>query len=327
MNGHTNGYGNGHLRIEQHPKHRPDLVRPPFEHHDLSYASQSGYSYARSTASSNDSGPDYSPPTGTLSEPSKPYSPFYGTVSSPRDYSRGAHTPPYYPPHGHHPLSGPPPLSLPPPTSHAEGGRALPPASSLLRQSPPPRHESPQLPPLYNVEPTRHHSSHSRPRTPTLPAQRESPDADQFDRLRQQLRGRVMELELVNDLMKSRVSELEAAEQRARAQIENFRQEIAQYQSRENDLYRKIDRLKDELVDTYKINSHSRSPSNASRRNSDEMEESAAKRRKVLLSEIVDEKGQVNSVQQSPTPTLSPPTLTATPPPPTAEADEGCNHS
>jgi len=123
-----------------------------------------------------------------------------------------------------------------------------------------------------------------------------------------------MELELINDLMKSRVSELELAEQRARMLTENLRQEIAQYQSRENDLYRKIDRLKDELVDTYKINSHSRSPSNASRHDIGDMEESAAKRRKVLLSEIVDEKGQLSSVQHTPTASASPPTLTASPP-------------
>jgi len=123
-----------------------------------------------------------------------------------------------------------------------------------------------------------------------------------------------MELELVNDLMKTRVSELESAEQRARLQIENLRQEIAQYQSRENDLYRKIDRLKDELVDTYKINSHSRSPSNASRQDIGDMEESAAKRRKVLLSEIVDEKGKLSSVQHTPAASASPPTLTASPP-------------
>src|SRR5438045_844158 len=131
MNGHTNGYTNGHLRIEQHPKHRPDMGRPHYDHHESSYSSQ-GYSYARSTASSTESGPEYSPPTGSMSEPVKPYSPFYGSVSSPRDYPRGGHTPPYYPVHPHHSVPGPPPLALPP-TSHGDASRALPPPASLLR--------------------------------------------------------------------------------------------------------------------------------------------------------------------------------------------------
>src|SRR5271163_3618786 len=104
MNGQSNGYANGHLRIEQHPKHR-EMGRPPYEHHDSSYSSQ-GYSYARSTASSTESGAEYSPPTGSLSEPVKPYSPYYGAGNSPRDFARGAHTPPYYPAHPHHSLAG-----------------------------------------------------------------------------------------------------------------------------------------------------------------------------------------------------------------------------
>jgi hypothetical protein len=293
MNGQTNGYSNGHLRIE-HSKHRPDLGRQSYDHHDSSYSSQ-GYSYARSTASSTESGPEYSPPTGTLSEPVKPYSPFYGSISSPRDYARGAHTPPYYP--THHSVPGPPPLSLPPPTSHLDGSRALPPPSSLLRQSPPPRHDSPQLPPIYNMDPSRHLAPH-HPHSPLVPAKRDIPStdhsfADQLESLRQsneQLRGRVNELELVNDLMKSRVSELESSEQKARSTIELLKNDIVQYQSRENELYRKIDKLQDELVDTYKVH-HSRSPSNSSR-GGESMEESASKRRKVLVSDLVDEKSK-----------------------------------
>src|SRR5271169_1806926 len=140
LNGHMNGYSNGHTRIEQHPR-RPDLSRSPYDHHEISYSTQ--YSDARSTASSAESGPDYSPPAGAMSKPPKPYSPYYGSVGSPRDYSRGAHTPPYYQGHPHHPLAGPPPISLPPPTSHSDALRALPPPASLLRASPPPRHGSP----------------------------------------------------------------------------------------------------------------------------------------------------------------------------------------
>jgi predicted nucleic acid-binding Zn-ribbon protein len=99
-----------------------------------------------------------------------------------------------------------------------------------------------------------------------------------------------MELELVNDLMKSRVAELESSEQKSRATIESLRSDLSQYQARENELYRKIDKLKDELVDTYK-SYHSRSPSNSSR-GSGEHEESPSKRRKVLVSDLVDEKTQ-----------------------------------
>ena len=306
MNGHTNGYSNGHLRIEQHPKHHPDMGRPHYDHHDSSYSSQ-GYTYARSTASSTESGPEYSPPTGALSEPVKPYSPFYGSVSSPRDYARGARTPPYYPAHTHHSLSGPAPLALPP-TSHADGSRALPPPASLLRPSPPPRHDSPQLPPIYNMEPSRHLAPH-HPHSPLVPSKREPPTehsfTEQIDSLRyanEHLRGRVMELELVNDLMKSRVAELESSEHKARSTIDSLRLELSQYQSRENELYRKIDKLKDELVDTYKVH-HSRSPSNSSR-GGESHDESASKRRKVLVSELVDEKSQLTepTIQAPPSP-------------------------
>jgi cell division protein FtsB len=303
LNGQTNGYTNGHhLRIEQHPKHRADLGRPHYDHHD-SYSSQ-GYSYARSTASSTESGPEYSPPTGSLSEPIKPYSPFYGSVSSPRDYSRGAHTPPYYPVHPHHSMPGPPSLALPP-TSHVDP-RSLPPPASLLRPSPPPRHDSPQLPPIYNMDPSRHHVAPHHPHNPLVPSKRDSPGdhhafAEQLESLRQsneQLRGRVMELELVNDLMKSRVSELESSEHKARSTIESLKSELSQYQTRENELHRKIDKLKDELVDTYKVH-HSRSPSNSSR-SGEIPEESASKRRKVLVSDLVDEKSQLTELPTSP---------------------------
>ena len=99
-----------------------------------------------------------------------------------------------------------------------------------------------------------------------------------------------MELELVNDLMKSRVAELESSEQKARATIDSLKCDLAEYQSRENELYRKIDKLKDELVDTYKVR-HSRSPSNSSR-GGETTDDGAAKRRKVLVSDLVDEKSQ-----------------------------------
>jgi hypothetical protein len=101
-----------------------------------------------------------------------------------------------------------------------------------------------------------------------------------------------MELELVNDLMKSRVSELESSEQKARSTIDGFRSDISEYQARENDLYRKIDKLQDELVGAYKTR-HSRSPSSSSRGD----EESAAKRRKVSLSELMEEKKQQTAQQ------------------------------
>lgn len=289
MNG--NGYSNGHLRIEQHPKSRSDISRSPYDHHENSYSSQN-YSYARSTASSTESGPEYSPPTGSISEPAKPYSPYYSSISSPRDYPRGGHSPPYYPSHQHH--GGPPPLSLPP-TSHADGSRPLPPPASLLRQSPPPRHESPQLPPIYAME-QRHLAPH-HPHSPLGPPKRDLPAdsfAEQLEALKvsnEQLRGRVMELELVNDLMKSRVAELESSEYKARVTIDGLRADISEYQARENDLYRKIDKLQDELVDAYKTR-HSRSPSNDSR---DHEGESSSKRRKVLVSELVDEKQQQSS--------------------------------
>jgi septal ring factor EnvC (AmiA/AmiB activator) len=103
-----------------------------------------------------------------------------------------------------------------------------------------------------------------------------------------------MELELVNDLMKSRVSELESSEQKARSTIENLKSDISGYQVRENELYRKIDKLQDELVGAYKTR-HSRSPSSSSRGD----EESAAKRRKVSLSELVEEKNQQNAQQSA----------------------------
>lgn len=103
-----------------------------------------------------------------------------------------------------------------------------------------------------------------------------------------------MELELVDDLMKSRVSELESAELKARTTIETLRQEVLDHQARENDLLRKIDRLQDNLVDAYKVR-HSRSPSNSSR--NEDTEESAAKRRKVLVSDLVDEKVKTEESQ------------------------------
>src|SRR5579859_6000499 len=299
MNGHSNGYSNGHMRIEQHPKSRMDMSRPPYDHHESSYSSQ-GYSYARSNASSTESGAEYSPPTTSVSEPPKPYSPYYGAISSPRDYPRAPHSPPYYPVHPHHSLGGRPPLSLPP-TSHSDGSRSLPPPASLFPPSPPPRHESPQLPPIYTMEAQRHLAPH-HPHSPLVPAKRDPPSpgqsvAEQIEALKQSnehLRGRVMELELVNDLMKSRVSELESSEQKARSTIENLKSDISGYQVRENELYRKIDKLQDELVGAYKTR-HSRSPSSSSR----EDEASAAKRRKVSLSELVEEKNQRNAQQSA----------------------------
>ena len=301
-----NGYSNGHARIEQHPR-RPDLSRSPYDHHEASYSTQ--YSYARSTASSSDSPPDYSPPTGSMSEPAKPYSPYYGSMNSPRDYPRGGHTPPYYQGHPHHSLAGAPALTLPP-TSHGDPSRPLPPPASLLRVSPPPRHGSPQLPPIFTMDPSRHLAPHQHPQSSLVAAKRDSLAMDpsfgeQLESLRQsneQLRGRVMELELVNDLMKSRVAELESSEHKSRSTIESFKSEVAQYQSRENELYRKIDKLKDELVHTYKV--HSRSPSNSSPPG-DYEEQSSAKRRKVLLSDLVDEKSQSLSENQAIT-TISP---------------------
>ena len=110
-----------------------------------------------------------------------------------------------------------------------------------------------------------------------------------------------MELELVNDLMKSRVAELESSEQKARSTIDSLKSELAEYQSRENELYRKIDKLKDELVDTYKIH-HSRSPSSSSR-GGENHEESPSKRRKVLVSDLVDEKSQKPAEESTSTPT------------------------
>jgi hypothetical protein len=274
-NGH-NGYSNGHLRIEQHPKSRNDLSRPPYEHYESSYSSQ-GYSYARSTASSTESGPEYSPPTA---EPVKPYSPFYGSVSSPAAYPRGVHSPPYYPPHSHHP----PPLSLPPPTSHAE--RALPPPTSLLRQSPPPRRESPQLPPIFGLDTSRHLASHPHPHSPLVPTKRDTPTSepflqDQLDSLKhsnEQLHNRVNELDIVNDLMKSRVAELESSETKARIQVDNLKSELLESQARENELYRKMDKLRDELADAIKRRSRTSTPGD---------DDTSAKRRKVSLSEIV----------------------------------------
>jgi uncharacterized coiled-coil DUF342 family protein len=105
-----------------------------------------------------------------------------------------------------------------------------------------------------------------------------------------------MELELVNDLMKTRVSQVESTADSLRAEADSLRAEVQQYQSRErqyqsreNELYRKIDHLKDELVDTFKER-HSRSPSSSSRGSGDrDHEESSAKRRKVLVSELLDE--------------------------------------
>jgi hypothetical protein len=298
MNG-QNGYANGHMRIE-HPKSR-EMTRG-YDHHE-SYSSQ-GYQYARSNAST-DSGPEYSPPTATISEPSRPYSPYYAPVGSPRDYPRGAHTPPYYPSHGHHSSGGPPPLSLPP-TSH-ESGRALPPPTSLLRQSPPPRHESPQLPPIYGMDNSRHVPMHH----PHGMSKRDGPDLpiiEQLESIRhsnEQLRSRVMELELVNDLMKSRVAELESSEQRSRTITDSLKSDVSKYQLRENELLRKIDKLQDELVNRYKLR-HSRSPSQSS--HTDDLEESPSKRRRVLLSDIVDERSQLleQQVSRPVTPAASP---------------------
>jgi len=156
------------------------------------------------------------------------------------------------------------------------------------------------------MDPGRHLAPH-HPHSPLVPAKRETPDhsfAEQLESLKQsneQLRGRVMELELVNDLMKSRVAELESSEQKARSTIDSLKSDLAEYQSRENELYRKIDKLKDELVDTYKVH-HSRSPSSSSR-GGDHPEESASKRRKVLVSDLVDEKSRQPVEQPTSTPT------------------------
>jgi hypothetical protein len=108
MNGHSNGYVNGHMHLDPHPKSHGEMPRSPYEHREAAFSSQHAYSYARSTATS-DSGPEHSPPTGPLSEPGKPYSHWYDGPS-PRDYNRGPRTPPYYPNHPHH-LSGAPPLN------------------------------------------------------------------------------------------------------------------------------------------------------------------------------------------------------------------------
>jgi uncharacterized coiled-coil protein SlyX len=94
--------------------------------------------------------------------------------------------------------------------------------------------------------------------------------------------------------MKSRIAELESAEQKARTTIDALKFDIAELQAREKEFYQKIDKLKDELVDAYKIR-RSRSPSNSSSRDN---EESASKRRKVSLSDLVDEQSRTRAVQE-----------------------------
>jgi hypothetical protein len=160
------------------------------------------------------------------------------------------------------------------------------------------------------MDPTRYLAPH-HPHSPLVPTKRDSPVdhslVEQLDLLRQsneQLRGRVMELELVNDLMKSRVAELESSEYKSRSTIESLKSDLSRCQTHENELYRKIDRLKDELVDTYKVH-HSRSPSNSSRSGENREEESASKRRKVDLSDLVDEKSHQPVEVSSPPPTSS----------------------
>jgi chromosome segregation ATPase len=110
---------------------------------------------------------------------------------------------------------------------------------------------------------------------------------EHMDALRHQnqiLRGRVTELEIVNDLMKSRIAELESAEQKARTTIDALKFDITELQGRDKEFYHKIDKLKDELVEAYKTRS-SRSPSRP-----EDGEESPSKRRKVSLSELVEER-------------------------------------
>jgi uncharacterized coiled-coil DUF342 family protein len=137
-----------------------------------------------------------------------------------------------------------------------------------------------------------------------VPSKRDTPTSDahldQLDTLKQSnesLRGRVNELEFVNDLIKSRVAELESSEHKTRLTVDTLKSELLESQARENELYRKMEKLRDQLADATS-NRHSRSPSSSSR---DEMDDPAAKRRKVSLSEIV-EKGQsekVNSVEDN----------------------------
>lgn len=87
--------------------------------------------------------------------------------------------------------------------------------------------------------------------------------------------------------MKSRVAELESSELKARATVDTLKSELVESQARENELYRKMDKLRDELSDANK--NHSRSPSNSSRRSSrSDNDDPAAKRRKVVLSELVE---------------------------------------
>jgi len=75
--------------------------------------------------------------------------------------------------------------------------------------------------------------------------------------------------------MKSRVAELESSESKARVQVDTLKSDLLESQGRENELYRKLDRLRDELAETVK-------------RRATSPDEDSAKRRKVSLSEIVE---------------------------------------
>ena len=76
------------------------------------------------------------------------------------------------------------------------------------------------------------------------------------------LKTRVNELEVVNDLYKGRVQELESSDRRAQMSQEQLRQALDQYQHRENDLKRRLEELEREVAELRDLDSppHAKRP-------------------------------------------------------------------
>jgi GATA-binding protein len=98
--------------------------------------------------------------------------------------------------------------------AHGQGqDRGVSPGTSLSRSGTPSQHQNPNIAPQHIFD------------TVTLP--NDTPQS--FDALaahNNALRTRVSELEVINDLFKGRVSELEASEQEARQEVEALKREV-----------------------------------------------------------------------------------------------------
>lgn len=235
--GHASTAGNVfdcYLCIQQNGPRNVNVHPLPLDPHKTSFCSTEECSKPRSTR------PKHSPPSRAFPNHGRPYRRFCGTKISP------SHTLPY--------------LSFTPPSANRGPPLFLPPISEVigtlqtaeLNDLYQPRSRPavyPQLPPASQAGHFRRLPLYSR--SQSIPAELVYPSLDATsvqrpDGSNYELGYRIVELELVNDLLCRRVSELESSQRETEIEIEALTEVISQCESKEIGLSAMVSQLQDE---------------------------------------------------------------------------------